>query len=69
MTPEEKWLLIFGSGWVDWRDVMGSEHGLLFHALPREKKQMNTNRNQVRLKPQHEPIRVHVAPTPGVHTI
>lgn len=58
VTPEDKWLLIFGSGWVDWRDVMDSKHGLLFHALPRDKQQVDINRNQVRLKPRDELIRV-----------
>jgi hypothetical protein len=22
MTPEQKWLLLYGSGWIDWVDVM-----------------------------------------------
>lgn len=69
MTPEEKWLLILGSGWVGWFDVVQADCDVLFYEIPRDRLEVDNHLQQVRLKPQHEPIRVHVAPTPGVHTV
>jgi hypothetical protein len=68
MTPEQKWLLLFGSGWVNWSEVADKDYKLLFNDMPRGSLEINPERNQVRLK-QYESIRVHVAPSAGVHTI
>ena len=68
MTDEQKWLLIFGRGWVALEVV--EEHDPIFSRLAKDKKlDVDQSFECVRLKPQNEPIRVHVAPTPGVHTI
>lgn len=68
MTPEQKWLLIFGSGWVDWVDVLNHSHDLLFNQIPHDSIEIDRLRQQVRLKT-NEPIRVHMAPPTGVHTV
>ena len=69
MTPEQKWLLLHGSGWIDWIDVMCNVtldvyedqfDPALFEFDPLQ--------NRIRLK-QYESIRVHMAPPTGVHTI
>ncbi len=69
MTPKQKWLLLHGSGWIDWVDVMRNNildvYGCQFDASLFE---FDTLQNRIRLR-QHEPIRVHVAPSAGVHTI
>lgn len=51
MTPEEKWLLIFGSGWIRWFDVVRADCAVLFYEIPRDKLELNDNLHQVRLKP------------------
>jgi len=69
MTAEQKWLLMFGSGWIDWVDVMRNItldvyedqfDPALFEFDPLQ--------TRIRLK-RHESIRVHMAPPTGVHTI
>lgn len=68
MTPEQKWLVIFGSGWVDWVEVLNTAHDVLFNEIPHDMLEIDRLRQQVRLK-QNELIRVHMAPPTGVHTI
>ena len=69
MTPEQKWLLLHGSGWVDWVDVMNSKALDVFeNEFDPKLFEIDPIKNQVRLK-QYESIRVHVAPSAGVHTI
>jgi hypothetical protein len=68
MKPEDKWLLIFGSGWVDWQDVVQGNYDTLFHAIPRFKLELNLESQRVRLKP-HELIRVRLAATTRLHPV
>jgi hypothetical protein len=69
MTPEQKWLLIFGSGWVDWMEIHTRDQMPLFDDLyQRDLLELELVKNTIRLK-QYESIRVHVAPSAGVRTI
>jgi len=69
MTPEQKWLLLHGSGWIDWVDVMRNVT-LNFYEDQFDPAlfEFDTLQNRIRLK-QYESIRVHMAPPTGVHTI
>jgi len=69
MTPEQKWLLLHGSGWIDWVDVMRNVTLDVYEGQFDPKLfEFNPLLNRIRLK-QYESIRVHVAPSAGVHTI
>ena len=69
MTPEQKWLLLHGSGWVDWVDVMRNNVLDVYeNQFDPDLFEFDPLQNRIRLKP-NEPIRVHVAPSAGVHTI
>lgn len=75
MTDEAIWLLKYGRGWVPWYELMDGPVGeqdvdpIHERLVSAGKVEINKNTMCVRLKPQNEPIRVYVAPTPGVHTI
>jgi hypothetical protein len=68
MTDEQKWLVIFGSGWVDLDEVF--EATIISYESLRSNRRLEFDLPQyrVRLKP-NEPIRVHVAPPTGVRAI
>jgi hypothetical protein len=68
MTPKQKWLLIFGSGWVGWVDVLNSAHALLFNEIPHDCLEIDRLRQQVRWKPD-EPVRVRLAETSRLHPV
>jgi hypothetical protein len=58
MTPEDKWLLIFGSGWVDWMEIHNHDQMPLFNDLyERDLLELELAKNTIRLKP-NETIRV-----------
>jgi hypothetical protein len=60
MTPEQKWLLIFGSGWVDWDTIYegGSDYVHLADSLHNSQQlESDFARYQVRVI-KNEPIRV-----------
>jgi len=67
MTPEQKWLLIFGRDWVNWDDIYegGSDYLHLANSLPLES---DPARYQVRLI-KYEPVRVRLAETSRLHPV
>lgn len=69
MTPEQKWLLLHGSGWIDWVDVMRNiTLDVYKNQFDPDLFEFDPLQNRIRLK-QYESIRVHVAPSAGVRTI
>jgi hypothetical protein len=69
MTPEQKWLLLYGSGWIDWVDVMRSDALDVYeNQFDPDLFEFDPLQNRIRLK-KYESIRVHVASSPGIHTV
>jgi len=69
MTPEQRWLLLHGSGWIDYVDVVRNNILDVYECqFDSSLFEFDPLLNRIRLK-QYESIRVHVAPSAGVHTI
>jgi hypothetical protein len=74
MTDEQKWLLVFGKGWQPYEKVAeaGGEIPNVFSRMSAAGMlEGDPFTYQIRLRPEkpNESIRVHVAPSAGVHTI
>lgn len=62
MKDEDKWLLVYGRGWVDWWELENSDdedlNPLFVRLSEAGKLEMDPNYVRVRLKEKDEPIRV-----------
>lgn len=71
MTPEDKWLLIFGRDWVSWDDIYegGSDYLHIADSLHNSQQlESDPARYQVRLI-KNETVRVRLAKTPRLHPV
>lgn len=69
MTPEQKWLLVFGRDWVCWDEIYEGDYVYIADSLHESGQlEVNISRYQVRLKP-NEPIRVRLAEATRLHPV
>jgi hypothetical protein len=69
MTPEQKWLLIFGRDWVCWDEICESNYVYIADSLHESGQlEVNISRYQVRLI-QNETVRVRLAEATWLHPV